>query len=297
MKYSVVLSSLFLCAGLALGQANNDYRPAAGAYGAATNWTLGHVPDSNDVARIGVTNNQAIAHASGVLTAGALVMGGSTRTGTLTVSGGELSYAAPSIVGTNGSIAGIVNNGGLLIFSNGLTLASSTGTATYASLTNNSGTVRVEGNLQVAIHLAGGGGARGMLTVNGGTVTVTGDLATANAAAYSYIRLNGGVLEVAGVTHAGSATERVLFFNGGTLRALQDNTNFLPVAANARADDQLGAKRRGGGGHAGLLSDGTDLPPARRRARPAACARSVPACWACRRTTRSPVSPGSLRER
>ena len=67
----------------------------------------------------------------------------------------------------------MVNSGGALIFSNNVTLATSTGTATYASITNNSGTVRVEGNLQLGIHSAGGSAARGLLTVNGGTVTVT----------------------------------------------------------------------------------------------------------------------------
>ena len=76
----------------------------------------------------------------------------------LTVSGGQLSFGA-STLATNGSTANLINNGGLLIFSNGLTVATSTGSITYASITNNSGTLRVDGSLNMANPggVAGGG--------------------------------------------------------------------------------------------------------------------------------------------
>jgi fibronectin-binding autotransporter adhesin len=232
MKTTLV-SCLLLSSSVVLAQTANVFLPAGGSYAVATNWSLGHVPDSNDVAVISVTNNTAATNSAGTFAAGALVMGANTRTGNLVVTGGQLSYGAASTIATNGSTANLINNGGSVIFSNALTLANSAGAATFGSVTNQAGTLRVEGNLQLGVHLAGGGGARGLLTVNGGTVTVTGNLATCNASSFSYVRLNGGVLELAGVTHAGSATERALFFNGGTLRALRDNAAFLPVAANA----------------------------------------------------------------
>lgn len=220
---------LVLSAWTAGAQTPNIFAPAAGSYGAATNWSLGHVPDSNDVAVISVTNNAAAMNSAGTFAAGALVMGASTRTGNLVVTGGQLSYGAASTIATNGSTANLINNGGLVLFSNALTLANSAGAATFGSVTNQAGTLRVEGNLQLGVHLAGGTAARGQLTVNGGTVTVTGNLATCNASAWSYINLNGGVLEIAALTHGGNASQRALNFNGGTLRALRDNGNFMPV--------------------------------------------------------------------
>jgi fibronectin-binding autotransporter adhesin len=217
----------------ASAQVNNDFRPATGVYSTVANWTLNALPASNNVVRFGVTNNQAVTHTGSVYAAGPLFLGTvSGRTASLTVNAGQLSFGGASALASNGANGTLILAGGTVIVTGQLTVGRAiTNGATVGAITNNSGTLRVEGDLRLAGQDGGGGVTRGFLTVNGGTVTITNRLITANAAAFSYVALNGGVLEVGAITNGGSAGARDTRFNGGTLRALRDEPNFLPVTS------------------------------------------------------------------
>lgn len=95
------------------------------------------------------------------------------------------------------------------------------------------------GNTEFSVLLNGGGTAT--LTINSGNFivgTITFGEGTANTAGNAVINLNGGFMEVGNFTEStNKIATSTINFNGGVLRARQDNTNYFGVSGvvdNAR---------------------------------------------------------------
>jgi fibronectin-binding autotransporter adhesin len=88
-----------------------------------------------------------------------------------------------------------------------------------------------------ALNLQDQGTGNGTVTVTGGSLTVSNSInLPAAATATGTVNLNGGVVTVNGIAHPGANTG-TLALNGGTLRARQNNANFIAngVTANVGA--------------------------------------------------------------
>ncbi len=140
--------------------------------------------------------------------------------------------------------------------------ASGTATAFGRNSTANSAFVTIKDNAVVAlgrVSLGGGQNTGGRVTVtiqdNGSlsTGTETFDLHNSTrTATWTMLSLNGGTLAVGGFvkTKTGATQFTTNNFNGGMLRANQDNASFLPALSGLTANVQAGGGRIDDGGFA-----------------------------------------------
>ena len=112
------------------------------------------------------------------------------------------------------------------------------GAGDYAGNGGGTGIMNISGNA-VYHHadvgsdfIVGFNGCTGTLNVNGGTVDISAGNSNLNigngASATGAVNLNAGLLQVRGIRLGVSSSTGTLNFNGGTLKALQHNTSFMP---------------------------------------------------------------------
>jgi len=151
--------------------------------------------------------------------AGIGAIGDASGTSTLDVKGGATTLAMTSarmLVGNKGSGAINVSGGSLTLSgSNDLVI----GGDTQFAANNASGAITVSGG---TLSITGSGALRMGVNVTGTVGSTTG--------ARGVVNLDGGVFETARVFSIGTGSG-TMNFNGGTLRALASNTNFIAVTA------------------------------------------------------------------
>ncbi|MFY7818695.1 MAG: beta strand repeat-containing protein [Akkermansiaceae bacterium] len=182
---------------------------------APTAVTAGHRLEVNN----GINNPLVYTAAQGVTNYGSatvrgLVVGSSTSSGTMTITGGT--FSSFNAAGTQLDVIGNGdNNIGILNISGGTFVGASVGTT---------------------LGLGGGAGRVSTLNVNSGSATTA---ALTFNSTNGTVNLNGGTLSVNNVVNTSIAGINSTFnFNGGTLRARQNTTGFLNSVAfgTARAN-------------------------------------------------------------
>jgi hypothetical protein len=138
--------------------------------------------------------------------------------GTLNVNGGLVSAGNATFVGTQAGSKGVIN------LSNGELSLSKTLYVGY----NGAGEMTMDGgtaSLSAALYIGTNSGSTGVVDINGGTMTVSSVYVGVFAGGTGRMNLNGGLL----VTNQLSGWEGTgtLTFNGGTIKALADNSNFI----------------------------------------------------------------------
>jgi autotransporter-associated beta strand protein len=172
---------------------------------------------------------------------------GIASTGQVTLQSGTLNILTQTGAGTS---YGSLNLG--------INAANSNGT-----LTINGGTMNVEGRILMGANTPAG--SRGTLTINGGNLNLgtagnyssTGNFE--NGVLYfgaytSTVNLNGGTLSMFAITNANPSAGSSFNFNGGTLRAVANNSNFLNLGTNMTATVMSGGAIIDDGGFAITIS-------------------------------------------
>jgi autotransporter-associated beta strand protein len=144
------------------------------------------------------------------------------------------------IANGGGQTGAVVVAGGTLLVTNNVLSVGYGAASANGTLTVNSGTVDHSG-LAAGTFAAvpnsidvGAQGATGTLIVNGGQVLndlplLLGDGATANGT----LVLNGGLLRSSAIRPNGTPASSVAYFNGGTLQAATNSTDFISVGTSA----------------------------------------------------------------
>lgn len=161
--------------------------------------------------------------------------------GTTIITNGGLingAYLQMQIASGAGQTGAVVVAGGALIVTNNVLSIGYGSASANGTLIVNSGTVDHSGYASSAFAAVancidvGAQGSTGTLIVNGGQVLndqplLLGDGATANGTLY----LNGGVVQSSVLQPNGTPTTSIAYFNGGTLRAATNSTDFLLVSS------------------------------------------------------------------
>jgi fibronectin-binding autotransporter adhesin len=160
----------------------------------------------------------------GTLSASLGVLGFSaTGSGTATVTGGNWSQTGNLYVGSSGS--GTLNlDGGTISDSQGI-LGLASGSVGNVKVTN--GTWNNSNYLNVGL------GGTGTLTVEGGTVSSLATYVGIEAGSTGEVLLKGGTLRTVGIV--GGAGTASLVFDGGTLQAVANQSNFVGGFADGNA--------------------------------------------------------------
>jgi autotransporter-associated beta strand protein len=126
-------------------------------------------------------------------------------------------------VAQNASTGACIVNGGTLIVSNWIAVGRNN-SAANGTLTLNLGSIQKYGGGNIIIGSLGG---TGTLTVNGGTLNNNAQLLLAESATgKGFFNLNGGVVQATALARFGG-NNAVTRFNGGTLQATANSTNFI----------------------------------------------------------------------
>lgn len=180
-----------------------------------------------------------------------LSIGRNGGTGVLNVSGGTLNKIATNsqfVVG-DGTSAGVTSTGTLNQTGGTINVArelwigqgNGAGSQTTGTATVSDGSLNV--NSWLAVGRNGGTGTltiSGTATVNQGITDSGSNLEMTNfgAGGSGTVNLNGGILTVNGVAHAGGGGGTSVFnFNGGTLRARKENSAFMQGLTTSRVRD------------------------------------------------------------
>ena len=188
--------------------------------------------------RAGSTGNLAIS--AGTVTNNSFLIIGRAGTGNYTQNGGRVWNTAQELrIGNDGTGVGTmtVNNGTLNSYSHAMIGESGTGT-----LNVNGGIVGIGcctgGNMFIG-HL---NGSSGTVNVTGGILDVGGSVEfnTSGTAAVSILNLNGGILATDFINNPTGNAVAILNANGGTLRATQNESNFIRGMAAGRLNLNAG---------------------------------------------------------
>jgi len=225
------------------------------------NWHVGEFLQTGGTVRteywtkVGIAGNQVFNQSGGTFSAGDLAVGwinpgtSSVGTGVMNLSGGTFESRAATFIGLEGA-TGTINISGGTYNATG----NSWGSFRIADYGTGTGTINLSGTgvVNASLYTAVGGWGNGTLNISGGTWNqasggiVVGDAAdlawtgrgdvnqsggTVNA---DYIllqkgtyNLNGGILSAYGVADTRAETTGIFNFNGGTLRARDNNADFI----------------------------------------------------------------------
>ena len=230
------------------------FTPVSGDYATAGNWSTVAIPGNgnNDEPRIGVSATQAATYstATGYTTTSRFLIGflaGGNGTLTLQGSAGALTFGGNNF--TSANYVGVDNGTGVLTMNSGtITLTGAAGlnigcnaAASNGTVTINSGTINVGSRLLAAANNAG---AVAVVTLNGGTLNVgTGGAPSIGGNQNGVYRVGSGTSTLnldAGTlslylfqSDSGTAANTVINFNGATVKALADTTQFFTNSAGA----------------------------------------------------------------
>ena len=176
---------------------------------------------------VGSTGNVTVNASGGTMTNNSWLIVGRAGTGNYTQNGGRVWNTEQELrIGNDSTGIGTVtvNNGTLNSFSHGMVGESGTGTINV-----NGGIVGIGcctgGNLFIS-HL---NGSSGTVNVTGGILDVGGSVEfnTNGGATVSVLNLNGGILATDFINNPTGNAVAILNANGGTLRATQNESNFI----------------------------------------------------------------------
>jgi fibronectin-binding autotransporter adhesin len=210
------------------GLGHGDFAQTGGVHTVANIMTLGGATGGSGNYTLGGT---------GQLSVNALVLGGTAgATGNFTLGGtGQLSAV--------GLFVGFVGNG---TFTQTAGTTTVTGSVAIGDFFGSTGAYMMSGGTFTANSVFIGNSGAGTVTQTGGTVSITNQLSVASTNGLSSYTLSGGALNLGRFVQ--SAGTGAFNFNGGTLQAFTDTTNFM--AGLTRANVQTGGAVIDTSGHA-----------------------------------------------
>ena len=223
--------------GLIFGGSSDEVKSGTGTLNVG-NGTVKVGGELNFGYRAGSTGNLAISN--GTVTNNSFLIIGRAGAGNYTQNGGRVWNTDQELrIGNDGTGVGTmtVNNGTLNSFGNGVVGESGTGT-----LNVNGGIVGIGcctgGNMFIG-HL---NGSSGTVTVTGGILDVGGSVEfnTQGGATVSVLNLNGGILATDFINNPTGNAVAKLNADGGTLRATQNESNFIRGMAAGRLNLNAG---------------------------------------------------------
>ncbi|RYD22347.1 MAG: S-layer family protein [Verrucomicrobiaceae bacterium] len=173
-----------------------------------------------------------------------LAVGRSNGTGVLNMTGGTFNKTTANaghaaIIGASGTGSGIFNqNAGAFNIQAGETWIGEGATGTW-NVSGGTATLQLltlgQGGVTGTLNMQGATGLTGSLANGGGTQVITATTLRMgnNATAVAVANLDGGTLVVNNIAEGNTAATSTFNFNGGTLRARQNNGNFMSGLNNA----------------------------------------------------------------